>query len=74
RVATCSVLLLHQHHHRRGSLLSFQAIVRCQASCPKIPQPTLKGKQGLGGVTSARFWQQLLNPFHWPRDCTIYPN
>ncbi|KAG0312676.1 hypothetical protein BGZ99_009322 [Dissophora globulifera] len=28
----------------------------------------------LPGFTSARFWQQLLNPFNWPRDCTIYEN
>ncbi|KAF9379812.1 hypothetical protein CPB97_008750 [Podila verticillata] len=28
----------------------------------------------LPGLDTARFWQQLLNPFHWPRDCTIYPN
>ncbi|KAF9190581.1 hypothetical protein BGZ51_008432 [Haplosporangium sp. Z 767] len=28
----------------------------------------------LPGMSSPRFWQQLLNPFHWPRDCTIYPN
>ncbi|KAG0083385.1 hypothetical protein BGZ92_010820 [Podila epicladia] len=28
----------------------------------------------LPGLDTARFWQQLLNPFYWPRDCTIYPN
>lgn len=28
----------------------------------------------LPGLTSPRFWQQLLNPFHWPWDCTLYQN
>ncbi|CAO3571155.1 unnamed protein product [Mortierella alpina] len=28
----------------------------------------------LPGMASPRFWQQLLNPFHWPRDCTIHHN
>ncbi|KAG0250294.1 hypothetical protein BG011_008501 [Mortierella polycephala] len=28
----------------------------------------------LPGMSSPQFWQQLLNPFHWPRDCTVYPN
>ncbi|KAF9896601.1 hypothetical protein BX616_007137, partial [Lobosporangium transversale] len=28
----------------------------------------------LPGITSRRFWQQLLNPFIWPKDCTIYEN
>ncbi|KAF9993033.1 hypothetical protein BGZ65_011505, partial [Modicella reniformis] len=28
----------------------------------------------LPGLTSLRFWQQFLNPFHWPRDCTLFEN
>ncbi|KAG9324416.1 hypothetical protein KVV02_004436 [Mortierella alpina] len=28
----------------------------------------------LPGMASPRFWQQLLNPFHWPRDCTVHHN
>ncbi|KAG0242265.1 hypothetical protein BGX31_000427 [Mortierella sp. GBA43] len=28
----------------------------------------------LPGITSPRFWQQLLNPFHWPRDYTLFEN
>ncbi|KAI8595448.1 Alpha/Beta hydrolase protein [Dissophora ornata] len=28
----------------------------------------------LPGITSPRFWQQFLNPFNFPRDCTIFEN
>ncbi|KAF9190505.1 hypothetical protein BGZ51_008544 [Haplosporangium sp. Z 767] len=33
-----------------------------------------RGRVTLPGLNAPRFWQQLLNPLYWPKNCTIYEN
>ncbi|KAG0370659.1 Alpha/Beta hydrolase protein [Gamsiella multidivaricata] len=60
-----------------GLLYLFKRAFEVQELGQKFLDQLFKGSKDwieLPGLTSLRFWQQLLNPFQWPRDCTIYEN
>ncbi|KAG0209111.1 hypothetical protein BGX28_000128 [Mortierella sp. GBA30] len=60
-----------------GLLYLFKRSLDVQDSSQKFLDQLSKESKDwveLPGLISPRFWQQLLNPFHWPRDCTIHHN